>query len=199
MAKEHDFATRQLAQEFYVVDGMTYEQVAAQTNVSVPAIKEWSAAEKWREKRLQYRQDLQDIKANTVKLRKALLEKSLLSLDPQDVYAVSRLESLASRQAIGNRQEATDESAPSTSSGPAREIKTAEEAVTALDEALAMRVNTMLSQPGAINLGAIRDLKKALELLQQMKKAAGTEAAGTEAKIITPELLQRIKEEVYGI
>ena len=110
MGKEIDLTTRHLAQDLYVVDGLTYEQAAAQAGVSVQAAKEWGAKEGWREKREQYRAEINDIRANTIKLRKALLDKALNNLDPQAVYALARMEALDRRQ--------TKTIDPSASSGP---------------------------------------------------------------------------------
>lgn len=97
MGQEYDFETREQAEELYVVDGLTFEQVAQRTGVSATQLKNWSAAEKWREKRQEYRASLKDIKSNMAKMRSALARKAVQSLDPQDIYAFVRLEKIAGK------------------------------------------------------------------------------------------------------
>lgn len=98
MAKEIDWETRSYAEELYVVDGLTYEQVAEKTGVAVNTIQGWASHEGWKERRQEYREALQEIKSNTVKLRQNLIRKAAESLNPQDIYAAVRLESVAARQ-----------------------------------------------------------------------------------------------------
>ena len=99
MGKEIPWDIREHAEELYIVDRLTFEQVAQQTDVSATQLKNWAAAGEWREKREEYRASLQEIKSNTIKLRRALIAKAVKSLDPQDIYAAVRLENAATKQA----------------------------------------------------------------------------------------------------
>jgi len=98
VGKEIDWEIREKAEELYIVDGLTFEQVALETGVSVTQLKNWSAAEGWRGKREEYRTARRDIRKTTVDLRKKLASEALASGDPQKVYAFIRLEALAGRQ-----------------------------------------------------------------------------------------------------
>jgi len=98
MAEAYDFETRENAADLYIIEGLTYEQVSQKTGVSVTQLKTWGADERWREKRLEYRESQKEIKANMVKLRKQLAMKAVQSLDPQDIYAFVRLENVAGKQ-----------------------------------------------------------------------------------------------------
>jgi hypothetical protein len=92
-----DFEQRERAKDLYVIEGMTLEQVAVETQIPVRTVEEWSRSDGWVEERREYRRSLSDIKRNTVTLRKRLISKALESLDPQDIYAASRLEALSAR------------------------------------------------------------------------------------------------------
>ncbi len=92
-----DFEQRERAKDLYVIEGMTLEQVAGETQIPGRTVEEWSRSDGWVEERREYRRSLSDIKRNTVTLRKRLISKALESLDPQDIYAASRLEALSAR------------------------------------------------------------------------------------------------------
>jgi hypothetical protein len=98
MGKEIDWEIRERAEERYVVDGLTFDQVANETGISVTQLKNWSGAEGWREKREEYRVNKQSIRSTVAKLRKQLAQDALSTSDPQKVFAFIRLEALASRQ-----------------------------------------------------------------------------------------------------
>ena len=93
----HDQEIREQAEELFVLDGMTLEQVAREVDVPERTVSNWSAEDGWVEKRMEYRKSISAIKRNTVTLRKNLIAKALQSLDPQDIYAATRLEAMASR------------------------------------------------------------------------------------------------------
>lgn len=103
----YPWEVRERAEELYVVDGKTYEEVSAATGVSVTQIQRWAAEGGWQEKRRELRQALGEIRRNTVLLRKKLLSEALEKLDPQIVYAVTRLETSAVR--TERREEAAPE------------------------------------------------------------------------------------------
>lgn len=98
MAREIDWEIRERAEELYVVDGLTFDQVAKETGVSVTQLKNWSGAEGWRDKREEYRVNKQSIRSTVTKLRKQLALDALSTSDPQKVFAFIRLEALAGRQ-----------------------------------------------------------------------------------------------------
>lgn len=95
MAIEQDLKDR--ARELYIFDGLTLEQAAKDAGIPESTVKRWSADEGWADERREHRATLADIRRNTLQLRKAFVAKAMGSLDPQDVYAAVRLESLAQR------------------------------------------------------------------------------------------------------
>jgi hypothetical protein len=98
MAREIDWEIRERAEELYVVDGLTFDQVAKETGISISQLKSWSGAEGWREKREEYRVNKQSIRSTVTKLRKQLAIDALATSDPNKVFAFIRLEALAGRQ-----------------------------------------------------------------------------------------------------
>ena len=92
-------AEREEARELYVIDGLTFEQVAGATGIAASTLQSWSNEEGWPEGRREYRESLREIRRNTVALRKKLIAEALESCDPQKVYAAVRLENVAARTA----------------------------------------------------------------------------------------------------
>lgn len=88
----HDQETKEQARDLYIIEGMTLEQVAREIELPETTIKRWGAEDGWADKRREYRQSIGEIKRKRVLLRKALIDKALQTLDPQDIYAASRLE-----------------------------------------------------------------------------------------------------------
>ena len=102
----HDQEAKEQAKDLYVLEGMTLEQVAAETEIPIATVESWSASEGWAGRKREYKASLADIKRKRVLLRKALIDKALQTLDPQDVYAASRMEATSRGK--------TDDSRPTT-------------------------------------------------------------------------------------
>jgi hypothetical protein len=124
VAKEISWEIREQAEELYIVDGKTFDEVAELTGVSVAQLKRWGAGRdggqrsevgdqeeqrdggqrsevgipSWSERKKEYRQQFADIHRDTTKLRQKLLRQALNTLDPQQVYAAVRLEMMAARK-----------------------------------------------------------------------------------------------------
>lgn len=193
MGAEIPLEIRFRAEEMYVVDGLTYDQVAEASGVSVTQLKRWGADSDWGERRSEYRTALSSIRRDTVLLRQKLIEKAMNSLDPQAVYAVARMEAAAAKAVK------PDPDAVLSSVDP-KIIKTPEDAVGALSEVIERKLNTLLSQPGAISLAAIKDVKQAMELVEKMREKYIADDSGYQKKIeVDPETLRVIKEDIYGI
>jgi len=111
MGKEISWEIREEAEELYIVEGKTLEEVAEITGVSVAQLKRWGAGNKeeeiasWGDRKKEYRTAFANIRRDTVLLRKRMTERALKSLDPQDLYAVVKLEMMAARQ--GKKEEKT--------------------------------------------------------------------------------------------
>jgi len=97
--------TREIAEEIYVYDGKTLEQVAEQTRISMPTLKQWSSDGGWFQKKKEYQVASLAIKHNTIQLQKRLTEKALETLDPQAIYALSRLKAVTRKEASQDQKE----------------------------------------------------------------------------------------------
>jgi hypothetical protein len=98
MGQEIDWEIRERAEELYIVDARTFEQVAAETGVSVSQLKNWSADGGWRQKREEYRAARQSIRSTMMNLRQKMASEAAASADPQKVFAFIRLEALADKK-----------------------------------------------------------------------------------------------------
>ncbi len=173
MAK--DFELRQRAEELYVIDGLTLEEVAKETGVPERTIANWSSEDGWKDKQKEYQNALGEIKRYTMLTRLKLIKNAMTSLDPQKIYAFAALERAVKGQSsdIGGYGDPPYEK---------REIKTPQDAIDALQEALERKLNIMLSQPDAINFSGVKDVKQAMDLVDELK-AKYTTPAGKEQKL----------------
>lgn len=202
MAKEISWEIREQAEELYIVDGKTFDEVAEITGVSVAQLKRWGSGQpdpddpeqkssSWMDRKKEYRTAFANIKRDTVLLRKRLISKALKSLDPQDVYAISSLEST-----VVKVQQAAGADIPA-SLKERRTIKTPQDAVDALGDVVEDKINGMLTKPGAINLSAIKEMKQSLELIEKMKEKYKPEAK--EKETASEEDKKRLIDEVDKI
>lgn len=168
----YDFSVQDRAEELYVLSGLTHEDVAADLEVSVRTIANWAADGQWTQKRKEFRSASADIKRYATLTRLNLIKKAMHSTDPQAVYAFAALER-ATRAGASSDAPVID--APDAEI-PVREIRTSEEAVEALQDAVQAKLNMMLSRPSEINLTVIKDTQKALEMIDDMKANYATEA-----------------------
>lgn len=100
MPNEISWEIRENAEDLYIIDGKTFDQVAEITGVSVSQLKRWSSSSDptWPDRRREYRNTLKDIRRSTLKLREKLAQQALNTLDPQTIYALDRLEARAAKQ-----------------------------------------------------------------------------------------------------
>ena len=207
MAKEISWEIREQAEELYIVDGKTFEEVAEITGVSVAQLKRWGASQpdpddpeqkssSWMDRKKEYRTAFANIKRDTVLLRKRLISKALKSLDPQDVYAISSLEST-----VVKVQQADSQAPGIGGQGlEKRPIKTPEDAVDALGDVVESKINRMLTKPGAISLAGIKEMKQALELIEKMKTKYKPEV-GKDAKSrgLSADHAEEIRKKILGV
>jgi len=90
----YDHKKREEAEEIYVYEGKSFEEVARITGVSRNQLISWGKEGKWREKRKEYLASQEIIRARLISLRLKMTEEALRSLDPQKIYSVVKLESL---------------------------------------------------------------------------------------------------------
>ena len=89
--------TREIAEEIYVYDGKTLEQVADQTQIPIQTLKQWSSDGSWFAKKKEYQSTSLVIKQNMIRLQKDLIQKALDTLDPQAIYALARLKAVTKK------------------------------------------------------------------------------------------------------
>ncbi|MBW1991805.1 MAG: hypothetical protein JRI59_06765, partial [Deltaproteobacteria bacterium] len=100
MGREHTPQTVWRAEGLYIVEGLTYEEVAAATGVSRTQIQRWAVKYNWEERRRQLREELRQARtqmlSDTLALAQAVLKEARESPeDPQKIYAAARLLPLA--------------------------------------------------------------------------------------------------------
>lgn len=95
MAEAYPYEMRDRAEELYVEQGLTYEQAAEELVVAVNTLKGWGKEYGWTERKKEYLEAKRTLKENLRILRQNMMSKAAANLDPQDVYAVIRLEKLA--------------------------------------------------------------------------------------------------------
>lgn len=193
MPTEYSWEIRERAEELYIIDGLTYDEVATETGVSVSQLKRWGADSGWRERRREYRQAQTSIRHSVMLAKEKLIKSVVEHEDPQKAYAFS---SLVSSAAIIEKS-ATEHKAPTA--GPTRIIKTPQEAVEALREAVQRKINTMLTQPGELSFAAIKDTKQAMEMVEQL--AARYKAAEDEDTPggLSDEAAEAIRKQILGL
>ena len=104
MGKEISWETREEAEQLYIIEGKTFNEVSELTGVSVAQLQRWAAGNEeleilsWNDRKKEYRTTLSNIQRDTVQLRKHMMRQALSSLNPQDLYAVIKLETMAARQ-----------------------------------------------------------------------------------------------------
>jgi len=165
--------TVERAEELWCVDGLTFEVVAARVGVATSTLKRWADKYGWPAKRNEIRQALASIRVDTIKLRAKLIANCLDSMQAMDAFAVAKMEEVAIKAAELADKRA--ETAP-PATAPMREITSEADAVAALEEAVGLRLNSMLASPDKVTLAALREVKQVLDLLSDMRAAAGTAA-----------------------
>ncbi|GAU08131.1 hypothetical protein [Desulfoplanes formicivorans] len=196
MGWEHDPETVWRAQELYCVDRLSYAQVSEMTGIAASTLKRWSEKYRWREKREEIAMAESEIRADFVKARSRMLKKLIADQGAQDAFAVSALENLA----LAREKAAREGRAVNAAKAPVREIKTTEDAVEALSEAVSTKLNMMLSDPGQVDFKSIKELRQAMEMISQMR--AQTNADGREsarAKGLSVESANAFRKQILGI
>lgn len=196
--REHPMETVERAEELWCVDGLTLADVSIRTGVATSTLKRWAEKYGWQAKRDDIRKALASIRKDTIKLRAKLIENCLNSMQAMDAFAVAKMEEMALKatELADKRAEALPATAP-----PMREIATEADAVAALEEAVGLRLNTMLASPDKVTLAALREVKQVLDLLKDMRAAAGAAAKNGAADLesgITAATAERIRELLGG-
>lgn len=193
MPKEIAGEIRDQAQDLYIFEGYTYDQVAEATGVSRSQVQRWGADEGWPDKKREYRRASSEIRWNTVRLRRDLIKNALDTLDPQAVYAAANFERAAQKTLV--RQEQGLAPAADGAIEP-REIHTPAEAVAALQAVVERKVNRMLSG-GDVSLAGIKEMQQALVLIEKMQaKYTTDDGEDVKEKVLDAEAVRNIREQL---
>ncbi|WP_338669761.1 hypothetical protein [Pseudodesulfovibrio methanolicus] len=179
------------AQELYCVARLTFEKVAEETGVAASTLKRWAATYDWRGKREKLAQAEADLAADTILARSVMLKKLIKSQNAQDGFAVSALESLAMKQAEAARAQKL---MSAVKQNELRPIRTPDEAVAALEEALELKLNGLLQSPEDLDFKAVQEVQKATQLIMELKAKVAPEATTKKAKTLSANLEARIRE-----
>jgi hypothetical protein len=101
MAREHDLQIRFQAEEMFVEQRLCHEDIADRLNIGLSTIRRWSTEGNWKTLREEHLERRRMLKQNLARLRENMMERAAENLDPQDVYAVIRLEKLAREREQG--------------------------------------------------------------------------------------------------
>lgn len=158
-----DVEIKQRAEELFIIEGLTIQAVAEQLGISERTIANWSSDGEWVARRREYRNAARDIRYYGKMTRLKLIKDAMTSLDPQKIYAFAALERMEKTESLDSPVKPENDVLADI------EIKTPQEAVQALQEAIELKLRVMLAQPDALNFGAIKDLKQAMALVDEMK------------------------------
>ena len=195
MGQEYSMEVVERAEELYCVEGHTFDAVATLTGVAASTLKRWSDRYNWQKKKEEIRQALSSIRANTIKLRAKLIENCLNTMNAQDAFAVSAIEGLAQRASV---IAAKQPAAPAVEN--LREIKSDEDAIAALEEAIQIKLNSMLTNPGQVSLASVKEIKTVSEFISGMRaKVSKTDAGAGKRKGLSADAADQLRREILGI
>lgn len=194
--ESYSWEIREAAEELYIIDGQTYEQVAERTGVSISQLKRWGVESipTWTERRREYRQAQTSVRRGVMMAKAKLIESVIESEDPMKAFAfgaIVKSGAVIDKEARERSQGVQPEQIAADTNG--QPVDMAE----ALGQAIKMKIGAMLAQPGAINLTAIKELQQALDLLEKIK-TRGTATTGDGRQMTAAELQAKIRE-VYGV
>jgi transposase-like protein len=106
--RNYDFATRDLAMQAYIYRGQTYEEIAAETGISVSQLKRWGDKEDWKGQKAQYLKEKSRSLTRLIKARSAMLDKLDQEINPSTVHqllsAYRQLDTLIEGQITGRHE-----------------------------------------------------------------------------------------------
>jgi hypothetical protein len=188
MGQEHAPDTVFEAEDLYCVDRLSMRQVAERTGVAESTLWRWSKRYGWAAKREEVRKLQAEIRQDTVKLRASLIKNCLQTKDPMDAFAVAKMEALvlqAEELAAKQRQAAAPARLDLHSAAPG-------EVAECLEQAIIMRLSQLLGDPARLDYRLVADLRKALELVGEMRQGSEQEQAQRPGQGLTRQTEQAI-------
>ena len=200
MPEPYGWDTIEQAEELYIIDGLTFDQVAERTGVSVSQLKRWSAdsTPTWPERRREYRTAQVSVRRGVMLAKARLIESVIESEDPQKAYAFGALVSSSKQIEAEARERAAAQAVDQALQQPIGDlVAEVTDPIEALREAVRLRVAGLVQAPGTLTLAAVKELLQAMEMLERRAAPKATGGAGPVA--LTAEQLQAEIRKVYGI
>ena len=202
--ESYSWEVREAAEELYILEGRTYEQVAEQTGVSISQLKRWGTESEpsWSDRRREYRQAQTSIRRGVMLAKAKLIASVIDSEDPMKAFAFNSL--VKSGQVI--EAEARAVAAPPNATAPTPEnpeelaIASLADAVAALQRAVQGKISAMLTRPDSLSFAAIKDTKAALEMIEQLQsKYAPTSEETTDKGGLSDDAAELIRRQILGL
>lgn len=196
--ESYSWEIREAAEELYIIDGLTFDQVAERTGVSASQLKRWGleSTPTWTERRREYRQAQTSVRRGVMMAKAKLIESVIESEDPMKAFAfgaIVKSSATIDKEARERSQGVQHPAEKNVIEGPGQPVDMAE----ALGQAIKAKVGMLLAQPGAINLAAIKELQQALEILEKVKGKGASTNTG-EGKRISVEEAQAVIDKIYN-
>lgn len=182
MPESYGWDTIESAEELYILDGLTFDQVAERTGVSVSQLKRWSAdsTPSWPDRRREYRAAQVSIRHGVVLAKAKLIASVIDSEDPQKAYAFGALVNSGKQieAEARERMPIAAQTVPVTTA--ADHVEQDLDMVGALRQVVQAQLAAMLHQPGAITIKAIKEMLETWEMLDAKDGCGGNDAAVAE-------------------
>lgn len=200
MPEPYGWDTIEQAEELYIIDGLTFDQVAERTGVSVSQLKRWSAdsTPTWPERRREYRTAQVSVRRGVMLAKARLIESVIESEDPQKAYAFGAL--VSSGKIIEAEAQQRTAAVPGPAEAqPLAEIATPQQAVEALQLALQRKIGLMLHSPNEMTLPAIKDVKATMDMIEQLRTKYKPEETVIRKGGLTDEAAEAIRRQILGL
>ena len=200
MPEPYGWDTIEQAEELYIIDGLTFDQVAERTGVSVSQLKRWSAdsTPTWPDRRREYRTAQTCVRRGVMLAKARLIESVIESEDPQKAYAFGAL--VSSGKIIEAEAQQRTAAVPGPAEAqPLAEIATPQQAVEALQLALQRKIGLMLHSPNEMTLPAIKDVKATMDMIEQLRTKYQPEETVARKGGLTDEAAEAIRRQILGL
>ena len=97
--------TKILAEELYVYDGLTQEQIAEKLDIPIQTLKLWASDRGWYQLKKEMQTANIEIRHNSIRLLQKATKDALDSLDPQKIYALARLRTATAKEGAQDQKE----------------------------------------------------------------------------------------------
>lgn len=174
--ESYSWEIREQAEELYIIDGRTYEQVAEASGVSASQLKRWGTESEpsWSERRREYRQAQASVRRNVMLAKAKLIESVIESEDPQKAFAFNSLVSAGKALDLEARERAAGQAVMACAIPVDTTASDPVDVLTALSSAMTRKIGDLLAQPGAITLTAIKEVQQGLALLEKLQAKTAT-------------------------